>query len=107
MAHTFGTNSKITSPVIKFNGSQWTSVASNYSAYGGTVHSFNNNLYCGGAMGVFSYTNGNLPSVLGNFVKLNWLYDISIGKNNCLKCRFVSNNLTFLLWKHYYIPLLH
>jgi hypothetical protein len=25
-------------------------------------------------MGVFSYTNGNLPSVLGNFVKLNWLY---------------------------------
>jgi hypothetical protein len=71
LAHTFGTNSKITSPVIKFNGSQWTSVGSNYSAYGGTVHSFNNNLYCGGAMGVFSYTNGNLPSVLGNFVKLN------------------------------------
>jgi hypothetical protein len=71
LAHTFGTNSKITAPVIKFNGSQWTSVGSNYSAYGGTVHSFNNNLYCGGAMGVFSYTNGNLPSVLGNFVKLN------------------------------------
>ncbi len=71
LAHTFFTNAGTNGgPVIKFNGSQWTTVASNYTSYGGTVHSFNNNLYCGGAMGVWSNT-GNPPVILGNFVKLN------------------------------------
>lgn len=72
LAHSFTTNSGTTSsaPVIKFNGSQWSSVATNYTLYGGTVHSYNNNLYCGGAMGIWSNP-GNPPAIIGNFVKLN------------------------------------
>lgn len=68
LAHTFGVQNgnPESAPVIKFNGSQWTTVASNSSSYGGTVHYYNNNLYCGGAMGVWS----NPISTLGNFVKL-------------------------------------
>jgi hypothetical protein len=66
LAHTFGPSNPTTSPVIKFNGSQWTTVASNYAVNGGTVHYYNNNLYCGGAMWVWS----NPVSTMGNFVKL-------------------------------------
>jgi hypothetical protein len=68
LAHTSNSSNSLSSPVIKFNGSQWNTIALNVSSYGGTVHYYNNNLYCGGAMmGVWA----NPTSFLGNFVKLN------------------------------------
>lgn len=56
-AHTFATNQQqtfIASPLIKFNGSQWSQISQNSSLGGGCSIIYNNELYCGGKFYVFS-----------------------------------------------------
>lgn len=68
LAHTLASNqqqSPIFSPLTKFNGSQWVQISQNNSIGGGCSAIYNNELYCGGKIGVFQS-----GVVLGNIVKL-------------------------------------
>jgi hypothetical protein len=56
LAHTLTSNQQtfFPSPLTKFNGSQWVQIADNYTAGGGCSIFYNNELYCGGKLQIFS-----------------------------------------------------